>query len=231
VLDAVLELEVLGRALHMGLERLAERRAVIGMDAAQPFPARVADLVVLVAEHRLPAGREVEPVGVHVPVPQAVIGALERERVTLAGLGEPRELARVAHRALERVGREPAWRQDVAHPGYGEGVVPLPDHYHRHAVLGESLHGLEPDLRVEQDDVGGALGEQRLGGVHRRHGPAVDGQPRRELACRRDDQRVHAASPGGSSAVCSQYSAKTLTSLTSARNVTGLTKYVFAPAS
>ena len=42
----------------------------------------------------------------------------------------------------------------------------------------------------------------------------------------------HAAScPGGSSAVSSQYAVKTFISRTSARNVTGLTMYVFAPAS
>ena len=106
VLDPVLGLEVLGGAVEVALERLGEPGAVVGVHAAQPLARRVADVGLRVAEHRLPARGEVQPVGAHVPVPQAVVGALQRERVALLGLGQARERAlvgdRVAQAALQR---------------------------------------------------------------------------------------------------------------------------------
>ena len=56
VLDPVLELEVVvGGAGQVGVERLGERRAVVGVDAAEPLAAGLADLDLAVAEHALPA--------------------------------------------------------------------------------------------------------------------------------------------------------------------------------
>jgi hypothetical protein len=107
VLDPVLVLEVLAGTRQVRLERLRERGAVVEMDAAEPLTGRVAELGVRVAEHLLPARREVQAVPAHIPVPQAVVGALHRQRVALLGLGQPRERVlvgdRVAEGALEPV--------------------------------------------------------------------------------------------------------------------------------
>ena len=51
------------RAGQVRVERLRERRAVVGVDAAQPLAARLADLDLAVAEHALPARRVVDAVG------------------------------------------------------------------------------------------------------------------------------------------------------------------------
>ena len=86
MLDPVLVLEVVRRAGQVRVERLRERGAVVGVHAPEPLAAGVAELGLGVAEHRLPARGEVQPVLSHVPVPQAVVRALERERVALLGL-------------------------------------------------------------------------------------------------------------------------------------------------
>jgi hypothetical protein len=108
VLDAVLGLEVLRGAGQVALERLGEPGAVVGVHAAQPLAGRIADLGLRIADHRLPARREVQLVGAHVPVPEPVVGALQRERVALLGLREPAQRPlvgdRVAQAALERGG-------------------------------------------------------------------------------------------------------------------------------
>ena len=61
---------------------------VVGVDAAEPLVGLVADLALVVAEHRLPARREVDLVGAEVPVPQPVVGAAHRERVALLALAQ-----------------------------------------------------------------------------------------------------------------------------------------------
>ncbi len=122
VLHPVLELEVVVRAVgQVRVERLRERRAVVGVHAAEPLPARLADLVLAVAEHGLPAGGVEDAVLGDVPVPDAVVGALQRERVALLGLGELLERAlvrdRVADRVLEPVGAQPGDEQEVGDAG------------------------------------------------------------------------------------------------------------------
>ena len=96
VLDPVLVLEVVAGAGQVGVERLGEGGAVVLVDAAEPLAGRVAELGLGVAEHLLPARREVQAVLAHVPVPQAVVGALHGERVALLGLGEAGERVLVA---------------------------------------------------------------------------------------------------------------------------------------
>ena len=97
---------------EVGLERLRERGAVVGVDAAEPLAAGVAELGLASSRASLPAREEKYRRSLRdVPVPQAVVGALQRERVALLGLGQARERVlvgdRVAERALERgrVGR------------------------------------------------------------------------------------------------------------------------------
>ena len=96
VLDPVLVLEVVAGAGQVGVERLGERGAVVLVDAAEPLAGRVAQLGLAVAEHLLPARGEEQAVLAHVPVPQAVVGALHGERVALLGLGEAGERVLVA---------------------------------------------------------------------------------------------------------------------------------------
>jgi hypothetical protein len=154
VLDPVLVLEVLIRAGEVGVERLGERGPVVGVDAAQPLAARLADLVLGVAQHRLPAHAEEHAVGLDVPIPDAVVGTPQRERVTLLGHGKPlqRELMhqRVADRVLEPVGAEARDGQEVGDPGLRRADVGL--------VVGgvrEQDHG---DVRRREDEL--------LGGRH-----------------------------------------------------------------
>ena len=106
MLDPVLVLEVVAGAGQVRFERLGEGVAVVGVDAAEPLAGRVAKLGLGVAQHLLPAGEE-QAVLAHVPVPEAVVGALHGERVALLGLGQAGERVlvrdRVAQGALEQV--------------------------------------------------------------------------------------------------------------------------------
>ena len=68
------ELGLVDRAAAGDVRRQGVDRAwtVVGMDQVGPGGVLVQHLVIVVAEHRLPARREVGRVGAHVPVPQAV---------------------------------------------------------------------------------------------------------------------------------------------------------------
>ena len=187
VLHAVLELEVLGGlVVHVRVQRLRERRAVVGVDAPEPLAAGRADLVLAVAEHALPArGVEDRVVG-DVPVPEAVVGAGHRERVALLGLGELLQRAlvreRVADRVLEPVSRQSGDDQEVRDPvlrrfGVGGAVGPVAEDDHGdvrrrlHQFLGQvqAVRAGRVDLAVDQDDVVTVVLErvQRL--LRRRH--------------------------------------------------------------
>ena len=184
VLDPVLGLEVLGGAGQVALERLREPGAVVGVHAAEPLARRVADLGLGVADHRLPARREVQPVGAHVPVPQPVVGALERERVALLGLGEPAQRPlvgdRVAQAALERGGARvhevvrdaQLGRRQVGGP---VGAVVEQDHRRVPGVGEDVARDVQPrvagvvQLAVDQERVVRVLVERGQRGARRRH--------------------------------------------------------------
>src|SRR5258707_13474131 len=53
------------------------------MDAAEPFIGAVANLVLLVTEHRLPSRGAVDLLRIQVPIPDPIVCAPDRERVTL----------------------------------------------------------------------------------------------------------------------------------------------------
>src|SRR5258708_30981669 len=53
------------------------------MDAAEPFIGAVANLVLLVTEHRLPSRGVVDLLRIQVPIPDPIVCAPDRERVTL----------------------------------------------------------------------------------------------------------------------------------------------------
>ena len=101
VLDPVLLLEVLRGARAVCLEGLLKRGAIVLVDAAQPLSRPLSELLVGVPEHRLPAGREVHRLALHVPVPEAVVGALQGERMALLGRGELPQRALAHHRVAE----------------------------------------------------------------------------------------------------------------------------------
>ncbi len=61
---------------------------VVRVDPAHPLYGRAPDLVLLVAEHLLPAGREVHLVGLEVPVPEPVVGTPHSQSVALLALTE-----------------------------------------------------------------------------------------------------------------------------------------------
>src|SRR4029078_8083573 len=86
VAHAVLALGGGRAALEVVVEQGLSRGEVLGMDAAEPLEGGVADVAVVVAEHRFPAAGIVDLVGLEVPVPEAVVDALGGEAVaSLAG--------------------------------------------------------------------------------------------------------------------------------------------------
>src|SRR5690606_24064833 len=58
--QAMLDLVGLVDAVDVALERLLDERLVVGMDATAPFVDPVRDLVIGVAEHRLPTRGEID---------------------------------------------------------------------------------------------------------------------------------------------------------------------------
>ena len=153
--------------------RLRERGAVVRVDAAEPLAAGVAELGLAVAEHLLPARGEVQAVLANVPVPQAVVGALQRERVALLGLGQPRERVlvrdRVAERALERgqvgdaLGDAGLGGRDV---GVAVGRVVEQQHGGVRRVKEDLLRELQPaGVGVDQEGVMRVLVEGGVGGL------------------------------------------------------------------
>ena len=82
-LDAVLVLEVGGRSDQVLVQRRLERAEIVGVHAVVPRVERREQRLLVVAEHRPPARREVALVGVEPPVPDAVVGAAHRQRVAL----------------------------------------------------------------------------------------------------------------------------------------------------
>ena len=72
----------------MPLEAALQPGQILRMDAGEPGVGRRRDLLLLEAEHRLPAIRIVDAVAVEVPVPDAVVGPANRERVALLALAQ-----------------------------------------------------------------------------------------------------------------------------------------------
>ena len=83
VADPVLVLKVIRLAGEMRLERLLERRDVVGMDAVDPFLGTADAVGRRQAEHRPPSARDVELLAPKIPFPQPVVRAFGREREPL----------------------------------------------------------------------------------------------------------------------------------------------------
>ena len=57
--------------------------AIAGMDPAEPFVQVRVDFGIGIAQHFFPARGKINLVGPRLPVPQAVVGSLRRQRVAL----------------------------------------------------------------------------------------------------------------------------------------------------
>ncbi len=81
ILDAVLAFEMRRLRILVRVQLGDHAGLVVGMDAIDPFHRVAADRLVVEAEHRLPAGREIDLVILEVPVPEAVVGAMRDQAV------------------------------------------------------------------------------------------------------------------------------------------------------
>src|ERR1700745_3468443 len=79
--DPVLTLEMRSQSLFMGCDLLFDALAIRVMDPVKPFFGLVSDLVFLIAQHSLPARREMNNIGRQIPVPQAIVGAASSQGV------------------------------------------------------------------------------------------------------------------------------------------------------
>src|SRR6266481_6082135 len=80
---AVLTLELGRQSPLMGRNFFFHAISVRIMDAAKPFFRLVPNFIFPVTQHVLPAGREIDDTGLHIPVPQAIVGAPGRQRISL----------------------------------------------------------------------------------------------------------------------------------------------------
>src|SRR5438270_4848631 len=91
--QAMLELEKRFVPVQERFERRQGTFAVIGMDPRLPLIEDVANLVLAIPQHRLPASRERDRVPEYVPVPEAVICAGDRQGkifLPIGPFGRPR---------------------------------------------------------------------------------------------------------------------------------------------
>jgi hypothetical protein len=84
----MLALEMGGKPRDVRLDVLPDACPILRVHAIEPFVRPGSDLVVLVSDDRLPSCRVVDLVVPQLPVPQAIIGAGGRQRVSLLALTE-----------------------------------------------------------------------------------------------------------------------------------------------
>jgi len=70
----------------MGREARFQAFSIIGMHAIDPFSQRRADILFGVAQHRLPARREVRLIVTQIPFPQPIVGAARGQGIALLAL-------------------------------------------------------------------------------------------------------------------------------------------------
>jgi hypothetical protein len=105
----MLVLEVEATAGQMVADLLLQPRQLVRVHAAEPLLGEDRQLVLVVADHLLPACRVVDPVLLQVPVPQPVVGAADRQRVAL--LADPQRLLVVL--ALDGIADRPVEQRRV----------------------------------------------------------------------------------------------------------------------
>ena len=102
-----LELKAIGAACHAFVDERSAVGAIAGVHQGFDGIQRMAGIVVFIAEDLLPARREIDLVGQQVPVPEALVRALQREREALFAL---------AQRLFGRTPAAAAGRYAVPHP-------------------------------------------------------------------------------------------------------------------
>ena len=75
--QAILDLELLGVGVELGADGALHALEVVGVNAREPLIGAVADLLLGVAQHRLPALGEVDVVAGQIPVPEALAGSFQ----------------------------------------------------------------------------------------------------------------------------------------------------------
>ncbi len=88
VADAILHLEVLGHAAHVGLDGQLHTLGVLRVQALEPVAGFTLEVVLAQAQHLLPARAHVDLAVEQVPVPHAIVGAAHHELVARLGLPE-----------------------------------------------------------------------------------------------------------------------------------------------
>ena len=86
MLQPMLDLEALAAALHVQVELAQNALAVRGVDALGPLLQPAGQLGLAVTQDRFPARGEVRAAGGELPLPHAVIGASDCQRVALLAL-------------------------------------------------------------------------------------------------------------------------------------------------
>src|SRR5678815_523991 len=67
-----------------GLDLAHQLSAVVGMDSLEPLVGRAADVMLVTADKGDPAGREMNPIGLQIPVPQTL--AVDTSGLPTAGV-------------------------------------------------------------------------------------------------------------------------------------------------
>ncbi len=112
--------------VHLALDA----QPIVGVNAAPPIVGALHDVVRGVADHLLPARRDEELVGDHVPVPQPVVGSGRGQRVARLALFEPpRSVGQLARLLVDHGAqlRELQMRVAGQLPFFGERAGQLAD--------------------------------------------------------------------------------------------------------
>src|SRR5512143_1636057 len=97
----------------MGINIRTDTIHIIRMDPAEPLVGLVADFMLFPSEHRFPAGREADPIGSQIPVPQSIVCSAGSEFIPLFAVaqsllgmysGQLRLDAREHYRKVQRFG-------------------------------------------------------------------------------------------------------------------------------
>src|SRR5258708_685131 len=86
VQHSVFTLEVRGKAFLMGGNFLFDPLSIRVMYPVNPFLRFVSNFSFLMAQHGLPAGREMLDISRQIPVPQPIIGPTSRQGIALLAL-------------------------------------------------------------------------------------------------------------------------------------------------
>ena len=155
----VLELQVRRAVVQMGGDRVLQPGKILGVNEGKPGLGTILPGLLGLTEDRLPTLREVDPVAHEVPVPDAIIGRPDRQRVTLLAAGQVDRLLvadGVANRAFQAGRVELLLDQVVRYPERAGRKVGLVG-----GMAGEHDHrGLRPRGKRLADELESGAGAQ-----------------------------------------------------------------------